>query len=200
MGLSLLVCATILLHFVVTIVPEVAAFSVSAKRMAGLESIQFSTVEDFKEFDPYQLYSMLRLRSDVFVVEQTCVFLDLDDEDQRCFHMFATDGSGADDKRIIACLRIFPPGEGGGDNAMVRIGRVVTDKEYRSRGIARKLMVDAIELGRSRWKVPIKIGAQEHLDNFYGNGTKEKPGLGFRRISEVYDEDGIPHVDMVLDT
>ena len=61
-------------------------------------------------------------------------------------------------------------------------------------------MMDAIKLSSSRWKnASIKIGAQEHLDNFYGSGTKEKPGLGFRRVSDVYDEDGIPHVDMVYD-
>jgi ElaA protein len=159
-----------------------------------LSGLSFS-VKAFDEFDARTMYDMLRLRSDVFVVEQACVFLDLDDEDQKCLHIYCTDD---DTNRVVACLRIFAPDEGSG--MMSRIGRVVTDQAYRSRRIGRKLMLDAIELCTTTWpKAPIKIGAQEHLDSFYGAGTDDKPGLGFVRISDVYDEDGIPHVDMVYD-
>lgn len=171
---------------------SVFAFSSDFSRkliMSDLSDFHFE-MKRFEEFGPHLLYSMLRLRSDVFVVEQTCVFLDLDNEDQVCYHSIVTKKDNPE--HIIACLRIFPP-EAGKKDTMTRIGRVVTDKSFRGKGIARKLMLDAMEYSRKEWPdCPIKVGAQAHLDSFYG-----KDGLGFRRISEVYDEDGIDHVDMI---
>jgi ElaA protein len=138
------------------------------------------------------LYEMLRLRSDVFVVEQDCVFLDLDNEDQAAVHIIGTHRN-----RIVCCARIFGPD---GSSDMTRIGRVVTVSDMRSKGVGRSLMLHAIEECITKWpSAKIKIGAQAHLDSFYGQGTATKPGLGFVRVSEEYLEDGIPHVDMVLD-
>ena len=147
--------------------------------------LEVSIIENFSDFDPYELYTMLRLRSEIFVCEQNCIFLDLDNEDQKCIHMLAWYRGLNDEKILVGYLRIFPP-TGDKDGGMTRIGRVAVDMNYRSKGLGKKLMMDAIKLSSSRWKnASIKIGAQEHLDNFYGSGTKEKPGLGFRRVSEM---------------
>lgn len=180
-----------------TLLPEsLRKFKMSDLERGPMDLADFSfETKRFEEFSPHLLYDMLRLRSDVFVVEQTCVFLDLDDEDQLCLHSVVMHKAKPD--KVVACLRIFPP-EQDKEGSMTRIGRVVTSKEFRGKGIAKKLMVDAMEYSRTEYPdCPIKVGAQAHLDAFYGKGTETKPGLGFRRISEVYDEDGIDHVDMV---
>jgi len=149
----------------------------------------------WNELDVDTLYEMLRLRSDVFVVEQNCVFLDLDNVDQKSLHVV-----GKHQDRIVACARVFVPEETDGKSDIcAHIGRVVTVADFRSKGVGRQLMLNAIDYCKSKWpQMTIEIGAQSHLDNFYGKGTAEKPGLGFVRTSEEYLEDGIPHVTMQL--
>ena len=118
------------------------------------------------------------------MVEQACAYLDLDGKDQAAFHLVGHDATGA----IAAYARLLSPGVSYPVHA---IGRVVTSPEHRGRGLGRALLREAISsifelAGRP---VPIALGAQAHLEAFYGS-------LGFVRFGEPYDEDGIPHVHM----
>jgi ElaA protein len=114
----------------------------------------------------------------VFVVEQNCPYLDADGVDDIARHLWAEQGGA-----IAAYLRIVPAGV---KFAEVSIGRVITAPEARGTGLGRELMKRGIA---AAGHVPIRIGAQAHLEKFYGE-------LGFQRASDVYDEDGIPHVEM----
>lgn len=155
-------------------------------------------VKTFEELTNHELYDLLRLRSDVFVVEQTCVFLDLDDNDQKAMHVL---GWGTNDnsddkerKKILAYARIFGPGakaDKDGDKAC--IGRVVTDPKVRGKGYGYAVMREAMEYCVKEYpQHAIIAGTQHHLGKFYG-----PEGLGFDPVGDVYDEDGIPHIDMV---
>ena len=135
----------------------------------------------FNDLTVQQLYSLLALRQRVFVVEQNCAYLDADGVDPASRHLWAEDGtSGA----IQAYARIVPAGI---KFAEVSIGRVITAPESRGTGLGRELMQRAISASPPG---PIRIGAQAHLEKFYGE-------LGFTRSSDVYDEDGIPHIEML---
>src|SRR5262245_46534708 len=120
----------------------------------------------------------MALRQRVFVVEQNCPYLDADGIDEVSRHFWAEQGGA-----IAAYLRIVPAGV---KFAEVSIGRVITAPEARGSGLGRELMKRGIAAAGS---VPIRIGAQAHLERFYGE-------LGFQRASDVYDEDGIPHIEM----
>jgi len=136
-------------------------------------------VRRFDELTTAQLYAIVQLRERVFVVEQSCVYQDADGADPACRHLWAER-----DGRVIAYLRIVPAGL---KFAEVSIGRVVVAPEARGTSLGRELMQRGIaEAGH----VPIRIGAQAHLERFYGE-------LGFQRTSDIYDEDGIPHIDML---
>ena len=140
----------------------------------------------FRDLSVFELYSILRLRSDVFVVEQNCVFLDMDDNDQHCDHLCGWSGDIP-----VAYVRLVPPGVAYDEPS---IGRVVTAKAFRKSGIGRTLMEKAIEhciklFGRTN----IKIGAQLYLKKFYES-------LGFVQTSEIYLEDGIEHIEMIFET
>ena len=137
------------------------------------------------EFDARDLYAMLELRQRIFVVEQQCVYLDADGLDGETEHL-----TGHDGETLVSCLRVLPAGVHGPEAA---IGRVAVDRRYRGQGIARRMMERAIARIRSRQgPVAIRLAGQEHLVPFYAS-------FGFDPVSEPYDEDGIPHVDMVLD-
>lgn len=136
----------------------------------------------FKELTLHELYGLLKLRVDIFVVEQHCPYPELDGADEKAIHLYIEE-----DDAIIAYLRIIPSKSG---NA--RIGRVVTHKEYRGKGLSTQLMKEAMEYIREHYPEDTMIlSAQEHLQDFYGS-------FGFKAVSEVYLEDGIPHVDMEL--
>lgn len=129
-----------------------------------------------------ELYQLLKLRSDVFVVEQNCVYPDLDGKDLICVHLFAKN-----EKQIVAYARIVPPGVSYPEPS---IGRVVTHPSFRRKGMGRILMKKAMEFCSGTYPgFDICISAQEYLQNFYQE-------LGFQRISETYLEDGIPHLKM----
>lgn len=140
----------------------------------------------FAELTVAQLHAILKLRSEVFVVEQNCVFLDIDAVDAKAYHFFALDKEG----NCIANARLIP--------AYVvynycSIGRVVTHAAYRKLGLGRQLMKQSIEkcyllFGENE---TIKIGAQLYLKEFYSS-------FGFKQIGEEYIEDGIPHIHMLL--
>jgi ElaA protein len=141
-------------------------------------------VKTFEELTTTELYALLRLRSEVFVVEQNCVFQDMDNSDQRALHVLGYDA----DQELVAYTRLFSPGI---KYDMASIGRVVTSKKARGSGAGRELMVYSIVTVEERFgKVPIKIGAQQYLQKFYTS-------LGFVQSSEMYLEDEIPHIEMI---
>ena len=133
----------------------------------------------FGELTVGELYAITALRERVFVVEQRCAYLDADGVDPVCRHLWHTAGEA-----VRAYLRIVPAGV---KFAELSIGRVITAPEARGTGLGRELMARGIA---ACGPVPIRIGAQAHLERFYGE-------LGFVRASEVYDEDGIPHIEML---
>ncbi len=140
----------------------------------------------FNKLTSDELYSILQLRNEVFVVEQNCVFQDCDDNDQASLHFL-----GYEQNKLVAYTRIMPAGL---VYEEASIGRVVTSPSVRGTKTGRELMVRSInKLYELFGKVPIKIGAQLYLKNFYES-------LGFITCSEVYPEDGIDHIKMKRDT
>jgi ElaA protein len=140
----------------------------------------------FNELSPDELYAIIRLRNEVFVVEQNCVFQDADNKDQSSYHVM-----GWKENELLAYSRLVPAGISYSEPS---IGRVVTSPTVRSLGLGKKLMEHSIYLLHSKWgKLNIKIGAQLYLEHFYNS-------LGFQRTSEIYMEDGIEHIEMQLTT
>src|SRR5688572_13632617 len=140
------------------------------------------TIKPFSELAPQELYLILRLRSEVFVVEQNCVFQDMDNKDQYCYHLM-----GWQNNELVAYTRIVPPGI---SYDLPSIGRVVTSPKARQSGIGKLLMEKSIEeLTGLYGKTSIRIGAQLYLQKFYSY-------FGFLQSSDVYDEDGIDHIEM----
>ncbi|HEL1586477.1 TPA: GNAT family N-acetyltransferase [Streptococcus suis] len=130
-----------------------------------------------------QLYAILALRTDVFVVEQACPYPEIDGKDPASYHLFAEEAG-----EMIAYLRILPAGL---SYEEASIGRVVIRGSHRGRGLGRPMMQEAIDyIVQDLQESQIKIGAQAHLEDFYRS-------LGFEPVSEVYLEDGIPHLDML---
>lgn len=142
-------------------------------------------LKKFNELSTYELYSILKARTDVFVVEQECPYHECDGKDDKCFHLYAVEG-----ENTVAYLRILPPGV---SFAEASIGRVLVRKEYRGMGLAREMMTKAIEFIENELKENrIKISAQQYLVGFYSS-------LNFKIASEGYLDDGIPHIDMIYD-
>ncbi len=139
-------------------------------------------VKKFDELTLDELYAILRLRNEVFVVEQNCVYQDLDDKDKAAWHLM-----GWHDDKLAAYTRLLPPGVSYSNPA---IGRVVTSPLVRNTGLGRILMQQSIEHCEKLFgKTAISLGAQLYLKKFYES-------LGFEVSSGEYLEDGIPHVDM----
>lgn len=129
-----------------------------------------------------QLYALLKLRSDVFVVEQKCAYPDLDGQDLEgdTHHLM-----GWEDDQLMAYLRLLDPESQGGD---VVIGRVVTAPAGRGKGLGHAMMEQALKQAEKHWpQVPIYLSAQAHLQGYYGR-------YGFVVVGEEYLEDDIPHI------
>lgn len=142
------------------------------------------TYRHFKELTTLELYQILELRNQVFVVEQTCPYNDIDNRDQASWHLCGRDG-----ENLAAYCRIMPAGVAYEDYC--GIGRVVTSPQNRGKGDGRILMQEAIKRTYEQFGVnEIKIGAQAYLKAFYES-------LGFTQNGEGYLEDGIPHIPMV---
>ncbi len=142
------------------------------------------TYQSFNDLSPSALYAIMGLRSEVFVVEQNCVYQDADQKDQPAFHL-----CGWDEEKLAAYCRILPPGIAFNEPS---IGRVVTSPAYRKTGSGRQLMQLAIEKTLQQFGQPlITIGAQLYLEKFYTS-------LGFVPISSTYLEDNISHIHMQL--
>ncbi len=141
-------------------------------------------LKKFDELTPHELYAIVWLRNEVFVVEQNCVFQDADNKDQQSWHLMGWN----ENQQLMAYSRILPPGLA---YIQPSIGRVVTNPAVRKEGAGRELMKTAIshcyELFGGH---DIKIGAQLYLLKFYSS-------LGFQQTGMVYLEDGIEHVEMI---
>ena len=130
-----------------------------------------------------EVHDILQARSAVFVVEQACVFQDMDGADPESWHLFCRE-----DDRLAAYCRLVPAGVKFPEPS---IGRVITTSAVRGTGMGRSLMQEALRRSRALWPgMAVRIGAQQRLEGFYAS-------LGFVTDSEPYDEDGIPHVEMI---
>ena len=137
----------------------------------------------FDSLTTHELYALLRLRSEVFVVEQNCVFLDMDNNDKNCFHLLGYDGD-----LLVACTRLLAP------NTVYQemsIGRVVNAVSHRGKGIGKELMRQSIQQCHQLFGYgTIKIGAQLYLKRFYER-------FGFEQTGDIYLEDDIEHIKMI---
>jgi ElaA protein len=140
-------------------------------------------LKKFEELTPYQVYAILQLRNEVFVVEQNCVFQDADDKDQASYHLM-----GFANNKLVAYTRLVPPGK---IYEQASIGRVVTSPSVRRSGAGKELMEQSVIAVYTLFgRQPIKIGAQLYLKEFYGL-------FGFEQVSDIYLEDGIKHIYMI---
>lgn len=138
----------------------------------------------FTDLKAVELYAILQLRNEVFVVEQNCVFQDADNKDPFCYHLCGWYG-----ETLVAYTRLVPPGIAYKEPS---IGRVVTSPNYRNTGAGKALMQRSIaECKKLFGEQVIKLGAQLYLKKFYES-------FGFVQTSEVYLEDNIPHIEMIL--
>ncbi|MGQ0740582.1 MAG: GNAT family N-acetyltransferase [Bacteroidota bacterium] len=141
-------------------------------------------LKKFDELALHELYAILQLRNEVFAVEQNCVYPDMDNKDQLSFHL-----TGRENDKLMAYTRIIPPGVVYEEPS---IGRVVTAPAARGAGAGRELMERSIQAAYKLFgKTPIRIGAQLYLHSFYSS-------LGFQQTGDVYPEDGIEHIEMIL--
>ena len=140
-------------------------------------------VKSFEELTVGELYEILRLRAEVFVVEQNCAYQDLDEVDKEAVHVYLKE-----DGKIWAYLRVIEKGKRLDETS---IGRVISIK--RRVGLGTELMKQGIRVAKERFGATrIKVGAQLYAKAFY-------EGVGFKQISEEYEEDGIPHIYMLYE-
>lgn len=140
-------------------------------------------IKKFDDLNTKELYEIIRERINVFVVEQNCPYEECDKKDLKSFHLFLEEKD-----TIVAYLRIIPKGVSYNE---VSIGRVLVSKEHRNKGLAKYLLNEAIKFIKKELKESeIRISAQEYIMKFYED-------LGFVKVSQIYLEDNIPHVEMV---
>ncbi|MDI1321118.1 MAG: GNAT family N-acetyltransferase [Algoriphagus sp.] len=141
------------------------------------------TIKAFDQLTVYELYEVLKLRSEVFVVEQNCVFLDQDDKDQKCYHLMLYSYD-----QLVGYSRLVPAGL---SYPEMSIGRVITSPSARRKGFGKILMELSIDYCQQLYGAgDIRIGAQTYALGFYAS-------LGFVADGDTYDEDGIEHIEMV---
>ena len=141
------------------------------------------TIRKFDALSVHDLHDLLRLRVDVFVVEQQCAYAEIDGRDTGAVHILGRSEEGA----LIAYARILPPDEHGPPH----IGRVIVSSAHRGHGLARTLMLHALDTLKAMYGTRRSaLAAQAHLERFYG-------GFGYVRQGPDYPWDGIPHVDML---
>ncbi len=143
-------------------------------------------IKNFEELTRSELYKILQVRSEVFVVEQECAYQDIDGKDQKSVHLWLEDSEGG----IHSYCRILPAGL---SYPEASIGRVLVKESQRGKGTARQMMQQALEFLAQAWREPVvRIEAQYYLRAFYAS-------FGFKEDSEPFLEDGIKHVEMILD-
>lgn len=140
-------------------------------------------IKKFEELKVEEVYKILEKRNEIFIVEQKCAYQDCDSKDKKSYHLYLEDND-----EILCYLRILPKNV---SYKEISIGRVLVDKNYRGNGIAKKMMLKAINfIEQNLGEKEIKIQAQAYLSNFYKS-------LGFKEVSKEYLEDSIPHIDML---
>lgn len=144
------------------------------------------TLRFFDALTPFELYRILNLRNEVFVIEQNCLYLDTDEKDLQAWHLMGWNESGG----LMAYCRLLPPAV---SYDQMSIGRVVTHADARNTGAGKELMQRALQQCKELFgAAEVKIGAQLYLKGFYES-------LGFKQVSKVYLEDGIEHIEMLSD-
>jgi len=138
----------------------------------------------FDEFTPRNLYDVLKLRQDIFIIEQNCIYDDMDGLDAKSRHVLLLDAGNI----LAGYLRILPPDIKFEEYSL---GRIAVKKDYRGQGLGRKIVQKGIDTVRSSEARSIRIEAQAHLEDFY----KE---TGFITVSGIYSVDDIPHLQMIL--
>ena len=140
-------------------------------------------VKKYEDLTADELYNLLRARSEVFVVEQNCVYQDLDNKDKKAYHVWLEDEEG-----IAAYLRVLPAGVSYDEPS---IGRVISLR--RRMGLGSKVVAEGLKIAREKFgATAVRISAQEYARPFYEQS-------GFVKVSESYLEDGIPHVQMLAE-
>lgn len=140
-------------------------------------------IKKFNELTVEEIYEILKIRNEVFIVEQKCPYDDCDGKDKNAYHLFYME-----EGKFISYLRIL---EKGLSYDEISIGRVLVDKDYRGKGLARKSILQAIDFIQNNLKEnSIRISAQHYLMDFYKS-------FGFKPVSGVYLEDNIPHIEML---
>ncbi len=140
----------------------------------------------FAELSNLQVYSYLKLRQEVFIVEQECIYPDIDGLDPQCLHLF-----GYQQDNLTACLRLIPAKFHQSGN--IALGRILSHASQRGSGIGKMLMNEAMAYVNQNFPgQKVQMSAQFHLQAFYQN-------FGFSTMGEVYEEDGIPHINMLFD-
>ncbi|HRH99424.1 MAG TPA: GNAT family N-acetyltransferase [Saprospiraceae bacterium] len=142
-------------------------------------------IKHFSELNNLELYHLLQLRSEVFVVEQNCVYQDMDNKDLEAYHVLLYDSKN----QLVACSRLLSPGVS--YMQYCSIGRVVSHQAHRAKGYGIELMKESIKVCKAIFQnQDIKISAQSYLKKFYTE-------LGFIAVGQEYLEDGIPHIAMI---
>jgi|SRR5690606_7067327 len=139
--------------------------------------------KNFDELTTLELYKIMQLRAEVFVVEQDCPYNDLDNKDLKSSHLWCES-----DRQILAYCRVVPPGISYEEPS---VGRVVSHSEFRHLKLGHQLMRHSLEIIENHFETKsVRISAQSYLKNFYEQH-------GFQQVSEEYLEDGIPHLEML---
>lgn len=153
------------------------------ERVSRFPDLQWRWYE-LENMKPGLLYDMLALREAIFVVEQSCIYQELDGRDKTAEHLLALQND-----TVVACLRVLPPDENEG---RIRIGRVAVSSGWRKRGIARQMIQSAINKARQdNPSCGVFLDAQTYLQAFYES-------MGFQVCGGEFLEDGIPHVPMQI--
>ena len=149
----------------------------------GVEYNMSWELKKFADLTNKELHDIFRLRVDIFIVEQNCPYPEIDGKDPKSLHLIYKEND-----EIVAYARLLPPGVSYDEAS---IGRVVVAESRRGTGLGYELLEQSVKLSVAEYNQPIKIGAQAHLEKYYGSA-------GFIKVSDVYLEDDIPHIDMLL--
>ncbi len=136
------------------------------------------------EYEPAHLYEVVKLRQDIFIIEQNCIYDDIDGLDYVSAHLLLL----GDNNNLIGYLRLVPAGQ---KFEELSLGRIAIKKKYRGKGLGAKLIKKGLAIAKDWGETSVRIEAQAHLEKYYAD-------LGFKTTSEIYDVDGIPHIQMML--
>jgi len=139
---------------------------------------------NLSEYNPAHLYEVIKLRQDIFIIEQECIYDDIDGLDYESAHLLLF----SEDYTLVGYLRIVPPGV---KFDQLSIGRIAVKKSYRGKGLGKNLIKKGLEIAKKRGETSVRIEAQAYLEKFY-------TGMGFKKISNIYSVDGIPHIQMII--